>query len=268
MTRRPTGHTLCVLGAAALIVGGNAWTLVSATWNRTRATGGTLELTEDELGLPRLWGDSTALFLHLRWEVPGREPGDRRSPAWLTVARLEELGFDCRMPPDSPEAVRHYAALPALPVFLVLELRENAGQAAPPGRDRPSRLLAVDAGRDGEELRQKYGGTGRHVLVRGVVRVTCQVRSVREGTLLPEPRLRPLIETVLPDQVFVPPPWGELLQGLCAAGEDPGRNTAPRARFAARVSWGRNYEPLVEEVRLLPKEAGLGKREDRPVGGE
>ena len=258
MRRIPTARGLLVLAAAAVVVASNAWTLVSNARNRSDATGGTLELTERELRLPPLVGDSTALFLGLEWDVPSADPENHRSPDWLTPAKLTELGFDCRMPMTSPDVHDHYAAVPSVPVVLVLEYEGDAWKDARRGPDRTTRLFAVDAGREAAPLRQTYRDPRRYILVRGIVGLSLQDRSFRDGTPLPEPRLRGHIETLLPERIFVPRPFCPLLQDLRGHERDSHEEAGREPRFAVKVSWGRDLEPWVEDVRLLesPSQGG------------
>ena len=247
---------ILVLAAAAVVVASNAWTLVSSTRNRSEAIGGTVELTERELRLPPLLGDSTALFLELKWDVPSTDPGEHRAPDWLTPAKLEELGFDCRMPPASPDAHDHYSAVPPVPVYLVLEYEGDAWKNARFDPDRTTRLFAVDAGREASRLRDKYRDPKRNIIVQATVRLMYQDRSFRDGKPLPEPRLRGRIETILPDGIFVPRPHCRLLQDLRGHEDGPDDRSAREPRFAVKVSWGRAYEPWVEGVRLLTSNGG------------
>ena len=106
-------HTILLAAAGVVLLSSNAWVLVSVGRNRGAAPGGTVELTERELGLPFRIGDSTALALELRWTVFSSDPDHDRSPDWLDAAKLAELGFDCRVPLTNPQAREHYRSQPA-----------------------------------------------------------------------------------------------------------------------------------------------------------
>jgi len=252
-------RTLLLAAAAAVVVASSAWGLVSSVRNRSEAAGGTAELTERELGLPPPLADSTVLFLDLKWDVPTSEPEGHRSPDWLTPAKLSELGFDCRVPVTAPYARDHYDAQPPASVFLVLEYEGDAWKSARRGPDRTTRLFAVNAGRDAARLREEYRDPGRRIITRAIVRPMLQDRSFRDGTPLAEPRLRGWIVNLIPDQIFVPRPFCGRLQDLRldeprGRGDEPDGGAAREPRFAVRVSWGRDYEPWVEDVRLLKSE--------------
>lgn len=242
---------ILVLAAAALVLASNAWILVTTAHNRSEATGGTVELTEREIGLPPMWGDSTAIFLELKWDVMSEDRGHRRSPDWLTVAKLGELGFDCRMSVTDPDARGHYAMMPPAPVYLVLEYEGEAWKTAPRGPERRTRLFAVDAGLDAPRLRQKYPDSSRHIVARAVVGLTLEDRNFRDGAPLSEPRLRGWIQTLFPSRIFLPPPYSKVLQVLRRRGEDSEEGPGSEPRFAVKVSWGRDHEPWVEGLRLL-----------------
>jgi hypothetical protein len=242
---------ILVLAAAAVVLASNAWILVSTAHNRSESTGGTVELTERELGLPPMWGDSTAIFLDLKWNVRSGDPELSRSPDWLTLAKLGELGFDCRMPVTDPEARDRYAAVPPSPVYLVLEYEGEAWKTDPRGPEQRTRLYAVDAGLDAPRLRKMYPDPARHIVVRAVVGLRLVDRSFRDGAPFSEPRLRGSIQKLLPGHVFVPPPYSLVLQELRRRGEESEEKTGREPRFAVKISWGRDHEPWLEGVRLL-----------------
>ena len=251
-----------VLLAAAIVLVSNVWIVVSAGRNRSDTPGGTVELTERELGLPPRFGDSTALWLELRWEVSGTASEDERAPDWLSPAKLEELGFDCRVSAKSPSARDHYAAQSPAMVYLALEYEGEAWKAAERQRaghrahGPPTRLFVVDVGRDARELRAKHPDGARLIITHGIVRPFVQDRNLSDGTPLPEPRLRGRVLGVIPDQICVPLPFSRALQDL-RGGEDRAReDPAAEPRFAVTVSWGARYEPWAQSVRLLPAAGG------------
>lgn len=244
-----------VLAAAGLVMAANVGLIVSAARNRSGAAGGTLELTERELGLPPALGESTALFLELRWDVASSDPEDHRSPSWLTREKLIELGFDLGKPVTSPDAEGHYAATPPRPAYVVLELEGGAWRSAPNDSGRTTRLLAVDAGRDADALGARYPDRARHAIVHAVVRLDLKTHAPHGGPPLPEPRLRGWIAQIAPGEIFVPPRYSPQLLPLRRPEEEAERMPGGEPRFAARVSWGRSHEPWIEEVTLLPPQS-------------
>ncbi len=242
-----------LLAAAVVVVVANVWVVFTARSNRADASGGTVELTERELGLPVLMGDSTAMLLELKWDAVSRGRHEQRAPEWLGAAKLSELGFDCHVPATSPDARSHYSSLPSRLVYLVLEYDGEAAKKASAVNSTRTRLYVVDAGEEARLLRKRYPDNQRFVITRGVVRVRLEERDLQDGTPLPEPRVGGWIGSVVPDQVFVPQPFSQLLQPLRTHDVEPKEKPASEPRFTALVRWGKRYEPWVQSVRLLPE---------------
>jgi hypothetical protein len=239
-----------VLAAAVLVLVANAWVVVSAWRNRGDTPGGTVELTERELRLLPVSGDSTAVLLELRWGVASNEPDDDGAPAWLDAAKLQEVGFSCRVPVASSHAADHYNSMPPALLHVVLEF--DGESARKTGRNQASRLVVVDVGRDARQLRSKYPDTARHLISRGVVQPFLKKQNNHEKRPLPQPRLSARIQRVLPQLIFVPPPHSSVLQGLRRRPGSTQERGDLGPRYAVTVSWGRCYEPWVRSIRLLP----------------
>ncbi len=240
------------LAAAAVALVAHAWVLVSARYNRGAAPGGTLELTERELRLPFLLGDSTAMLMDLQWAIAAAPEKHRPFPDWLDQAKLSELGFDCQVPVTSPDARDHYRSQPPRLVYLVLEFEGEAWKQAGSDHVRGTRLFVTDAGRDPVRLRERHPDTRSKIITRGLVRLLFEDHNFRDGTKLVEPRLRGSIPMVLPNQVFVPRPFSGELQGLRPRAEESEGESNAEPRYAVTVAWGRNYEPWVQDLRRLP----------------
>jgi hypothetical protein len=241
--------------AAGVVVVANAWALLAAWQNRRDPRGGTVELTERELRLVSMPGESTVTMLDLKWDVLSEKPQEKGPPRWLDEKKLAELGFDCAIPVTSPIARQHYGSIAATPVFLVLEYQGEAWRQAHAQRKTTTRLFVVDAGRDARRLRERYPDTARHILARGLVRPFYQDREGHDDTLLAVPRLRGWIQVVSPGQIFVPRPHNRLLEQFQSHDLSGGEEAVREPRFAVTVSWGANYEPWVTAVRqLAPKD--------------
>ena len=234
-----------------------------------RSSGGTLELTERELPLVQVPWESTATLLELRWDVMSDTPDDRGPPAWLDATKLAELGYDCTVPMNSPNAKEHYTSLPPALVFLVLEYEGEAWRQACRDRKPKTRLFVVDAGRDADRLRDRYPDTTTHVLTRGVVRPFYQEHSLPGGTLLATPRLRGWVVNALPNHVFAPQPHGRVLEDFRDRDPSAAESSEREPRFMVTVSWGSNYEPWVQGVRRLTAESleTNAQHSKAPVGG-
>lgn len=244
-----------VLTAAVVVLAANAWVPITAWRNRSDPSGGTLELTERELRLVEVPWESTAMLLELRWDALSDDPEGRGPPSWLDATKLAELGFDCTLPLDRPNAKEHYTSMPSVSVFLVLEYEGEAWRQAAGDRKAKTRLFVVDAGRDARRLRERYPNDRKYAIARGVVRLSYCERSIPDGTPLATPRLQGRIETVLPSQIFVPRPDSRRLEEFRRRGRPAREPVEGEPRFAVTVSWGSNYEPWVQEVRRLAPEA-------------
>ena len=250
-----------LLAAALVVLTANLAVLVKGLRNRGDAPGGTVELTDRELRLPPMSGDSTAILLSLQWEALSTDPREGRAPEWLDAVKLEELGFDCRAPATNSHAREHYSAMLPLLRYVVLEYKREADARTARDQRPRSNLVAVDAGKDPLRLRQKYADLARYVITRGLVRPRVSDRSPQEAKPPPTPRLRGWIVELVPSTVFVPQPHSRKLQGLRQRGGRTQEDAAAPPRFAVTVSWGTAYEPWVRGVRLLgASESGSKER--------
>jgi hypothetical protein len=250
-------RSVLLLTAAVVVLAANAWSLIAAWRNRSGSPESTVELTERELRMAEMPWESTATLLELRWDVLSDPPREHGPPAWLDAAKLAEIGFDCTIPLSSKNAKEHYASMPSMLAYLVLEYEGDAWRQASRDRKPKTRLFVVDAGSDARLLRDRYPDAKRHVVVRGVVRLSYQDRSFPDGTLLATPRLQGWIANVLPSQVFVPRPHNRHLEALRHRGPPTEQPDGEAPRFAVTVSWGSNHEPWVRGVRpLVPQSPG------------
>jgi hypothetical protein len=244
-----------ILLAAALVLAADAFVLVKAALNRAGAPVETIELTERELRLVRPQRESTALFLRLAWEpAPGRfkfEDG----PGWFNQAKLEELGYDCRLPLADPSAPAHYGAMPAREAFAVLEYNQAALGDGNEGRSLWSRLLAVDVGRDLALLRKKYPDTRRFLIVPSLVSLIYQAKwDPNLRRYAPGAFLRGSIGQMLVSEISVPPSERRVLESLRQTTYDYFTTPEARARgprYSVVLYYGRNHEPWIGSCRLI-----------------
>ncbi len=273
-------HTL--IAGAALIVLTNGVALVGVAYNRSGDPDSVLALTQRELGMPYKWWrerENSGIALRLLWRAHEEEVGDEidrgtwyagvgGTAAWLTKAKLGELGFNVSQPESSDPGRRHYEKQLPKEVLLVLELdgpayaqarararryadREDALRAANPdkkefeqrskqARDRldreereNSRLFAVDAGLDAGALRSKYPDRAHYAIVRGRVHplVTGAGRSLRLSGYLGELSV---------DEISVPLEFRSVFEHALPAGAT---GVGSPARFDATVAFGKRLEP-------------------------
>ena len=232
--------------AVVVVLAANGWGLLGAWRNRSEPRGGKLELTERELRLEGAAMESTVTVLRLHWDFV--TSGDKaHEPAWLDVAKLTELGFDCRVAVTSPNAHNHYGSMPPRPVFLALEYEGKAWRNSGAPEKLKTRLFVVDAARDSQRLRERYPDAQHYIICRGLVRL---VFRERDGRTPATPRIDGALDSLCPAELFVPLPHSRVLRELRRGGPQ-GPDHSHEPRYAVRVCWGANYEPWIEGIRLL-----------------
>jgi hypothetical protein len=284
MMRWSRAHTL--IAGAVLIVLTNAVALVGVAYNRSGDPDSVLALTQRELQMSYKWWrdrENSGIAIRLLWRVHNEEIGDEGdtaswygvggAPAWLTKAKLGELGFDVSQPEDSDQGRRHYERQLPKEVLLILELdgpaylearerakrhadREDALRAANPdkkefeqrskdARDRMdreerqySRLFAVDAGLDAGALRAKYPDSAHYAIARG------QVRPLVTGSAL-SLKLAGYVSELSIDEINVPL---EFRNAFEHALPDAGTGMRRPVHFDATVAFGKRLEPWVTAV--------------------
>ncbi len=273
---------MALVFTAALVILTNAVLLAFVALNRSGEPEATIELTERELRLTPGDSENTGVVLTLAWSSPFDLGGRQavRYP-WFDRARLEAVGFDCRMPLDDPSAERFYQAQSMLsrPAFAVLEydgeswkkeLERELDQAernrqAPGGArvetpeaikeradnaiSRRSRLVVVDVGSNAGELRARYPDRTRFLVMRSFVSLVYLSKSRApngEG-----PRLTGIVANILPETVYVPREMrapGDVLSARPAPDEWPGALLKHDPRYRVTLAFGHRLEPRVVKV--------------------
>ena len=225
-----------VLLAVAAVLVSDAIALLEAARNRAGEPVESMQLTERELRLVRPTKESTALLLRLEWEPIWRWVRAEDGAEWFEKAKLEELGFDCRLPVTDPSAAAHYRAMGPKQVFAVLEYRESAGE------ENRSRLRVLDAGFDFARLRGKYGGQGRYLIVPGLVRLHPEYGGCLRGGLA----------DLCVGEISVPPQERKAFENLAQTSAEyfatpEGKAKGPR--YTAVIYYGKALEPWVASCR-------------------
>ena len=166
-----------LLAAAAVVLLANAFALIHAAINRSGQPEAEIVLTERELNyFPS--ADDSGVTLNLRWVdlspayySSALNPEDLEARTLLNQAKLEALGFDCRVAPSDPKAATFYSRPNARTGFVALEYDGAAWQSwiewreriehVPVGQKRAidyervsgTRLAVIDAGPDAAALR-------------------------------------------------------------------------------------------------------------------
>ncbi len=244
-----------LLAALALIVVTNAIVLAGVASNRRGAPDATLTLTERELPIGWVEKEDSGLSLRLDWNgLPWNRETD-----WFDQAKLQSLGFDCRVPPDDHKAELFYEkALPleryavlefegdAYKAWLALEQKEieemrrkvalrqetekalHASEASfAEERVRRSRLDLVDVGRDAAELRRRYADRSRFIVAAATVRLSLMARRKTEDGKEHPASLRGDVSEILISAIHVPLGWRPLFDALRAEEERASRTKTP-----------------------------------------
>jgi hypothetical protein len=234
-----------ILGIA-IILATNAIALIMAAKNRSGAPLQTIELTERELGLQIMGQENSGVAMRLNWHRQNED-------TFLDRAKLEAIGFDCRLPEGA--AAKDVSPLPRA-AYVALEYEGKAWEQwsqRPESEKRPnqyspqpsfaSRLFPVDVSRSFSELRNRYPDRSKFLIVAAVVRARIQdVGDQKTGTPKPD-RIVGFVAAVLPSDINVPLPYAKLLSSLkTPAGQEP--------RYLVTLQYGSNLEPWVSSVKL------------------
>jgi hypothetical protein len=245
--------------AAAVVLITDAISLFQVYRNRSGGPLAAIELTESELHLDRPQRESTAYSLRIVWERMFRDFKFEDGPGWFGRAKLEEIGYDCRLPLSDPAASAHYRGMPPRQAFAVFEYDANAGVGAAGDRSAWSRLRPVDAGRTFAALRGKYADQRRYLVAPATVRLLYAAR--RDPTTrkeLPGAYLRGEVADLVVGLVSVPPDLRPLFAGLGRTTReylDQPESKSRGPRYAVTLFYGKRYEPWVASARLLPAAA-------------
>jgi hypothetical protein len=244
-----------ILVAAALVLSADGFVLVKAALNRSGPPAAAVEVTERELRLVRPQHESTAIFLELAWEPRWQEFKFEDGPGWFGKAKLEELGYDCRLSPADPAARQHYGAIPAKQAFAVLEYDDAAWRDSAEDRSTRSRLLAIDAGTGFALLRRKYPDPSRYLIVPSLVMLRHEAKwDANARRFAPGGYLRGAIVEMLVGQVSVPPSERRVLESLTEPTSDYFAGAEARfrgPRYSTVLYYGRNHEPWIGPCRRI-----------------
>lgn len=163
--------------------------------------------------------DSSVNF-NIRWQYPGM-PETRDDWGWprIWIARdaLQRLGFDCSVPPASPDAQAFYRRQPSRRAFVAMQLATSGAG-----------LTLLEAAVDANALRGRYPDSNHVVILPAVV--TIQVAS---GTGVAA--LTAIVDKV-PTQIHIPKPFSTQIR------------THANAPFRLHLTYGTLHEPRVTGV--------------------
>ncbi|WP_376689940.1 DUF4824 family protein [Wenzhouxiangella sp. EGI_FJ10409] len=257
--------------AIVLVALVNAWLLAGVAWNRSGEPEAVLALTERELALPSgRWARRENSGVALSIRRVGRDAD------WLDRDKLAALGFDVdgrearAADRRRPLARRAFVALefdgPAFDALVAAQQDEletlRVGLDSDEANRRQveraraslerlerveSRLVAIDAARDAEALRERYPDRDRYAVMPARLRMYTVSRPGGE-----QAEVRGRIESLLPRRVHVPRRFQAPLQQ--ATQEHRAPHDAP-PRFRVRLAFGRSGAPWVTGIEPMGEAA-------------
>jgi hypothetical protein len=270
-----------LLAAIALLVISNAFVLAHVAMNRSGEPDSEMELTARELQYYGSRSDNSSVVLMLRWTntAPEYPTGTPNEPAgWFDAKKLEDLGFDLRVPADSPKASRFYENLRSREAFVALELEGPAWGAWLQDREprlqtetsygpqvslrervdierqTTPRLVAVDVSLDADALRRKYPDRKRVMILPALVRAMLSMKlpASNEGPARAA-YLRGAITRLAIESINVPEPLSRRFDGQSYTPwtYDGNRLKINQPPYSVLLRVGSKYEPWVVDMKLL-----------------
>ena len=254
-----------LLAAAVIVLLANAFALIHAAINRSGQPEAEITLTERELNYSSS-ADDSGVTLNLRWvdtsAMPyssALNPDDLEARTLLSQAKLEDLGFDCRVAPSDPKADIFYARQRARTGLVALEYdgavwhswiewRERTAQSeAERTGQKPaidyerisgSRLAVIDAGPDAAALRARHPERNRVLILPAVIRMSLSPPwpPTKERPGRPA-RLTGYVQEI-PSEIHVPRPFSDRFR-------KPNRAAIA---YRVRLRFGRLLEPWVTGI--------------------
>jgi hypothetical protein len=289
-------YGLCIAIGLLIIVNVIVWAGVA--YNRSGEPDTTITLTERELPLDsyRLYADRENTGLSLKLDFSNRDYfprlfpsggfNDHSSTEWFDKAKLEAIGFDCKLPLNDPSAEIHYQRMLPRKTYAVLEYNGSAWEswlaaerngliekekqaqkdAINPERlkdarkefDREfrtrSRLFIIDVANDPNALRKQYVEKEKYLIVPATAQLIFQTTYEDNGKKVH--RLLGTINNILTDTMYVPKNHRPILEKLLREkrGEENRDYSYRRERgpsYEAKVHYGKRFEPWIADIREL-----------------
>lgn len=274
------------LAACLVLLLANAYLFLQVALNRSGEPDATLNLTGREVEICD-WvspetpgGTGRPIRVQLVWNRKAA------TSSWLDTAKLEAIGFDCRVPADSPGASQHYGKMRPRQTFVVLEYEGRAYEAwrreiegkikaleeedskrglspAEKGRLKdykqslinPSRLFPIDVGNDPRQLRQRYPDRSRLIIAPAVVKIDYGSLLGLKSEKVAEKKIWGDLSYLLVERITLSDQQCARLEEMVrqlqvSAGRSRREWGSPQLiRFT--ICYGRNYEPWVADFRRL-----------------
>lgn len=227
--------------------------------------------------------ENSGVSLRMNWRVPSAERNWNFSysggnPAWLDQAKMASLGFDVSPSKDMQDNFRWSSRQLAKEVLLVLELdgpayqqalqraqqyaaeqdtklaalpddkamQQNAKRAHEEARREEqdnSRLFAIDAGLDLNELRAQYPDHNRYAIVRA---------QVRPSFVGGQSKIAGYIDRISIDEINVPHKYHTAFDIRVRPAIER-MQTSGRRTFEASVAFGQRLEPWLIDISATEK---------------
>lgn len=284
---------LGLLAACLLLLLANVFLFLRVSLNRSGDPDATVILTGREVEI----SDQPHPAANLAQERPIRVKisWKHRDPAswfndfplsWFDTDKLQSIGFDCRVPANSPEAYQHYRRMRPRQTFVVLEYHGSAYEAWRRQTERKirdleekkkrgelskkeqdllddyrqslinqSRLFCIDVGNDPKELRQRYSDRSRFIITPAAVRLAYEsLQNLRSKKSAGE-EVRGEISYLLVDHLTLSDQQcarlEEMIRRLQVSADKRGWRWGAPQHVRFTICYGRNYEPWVADFSRL-----------------
>jgi hypothetical protein len=217
---------------------------------------------------------------HINYSRPFLFSGYSTNPEWLDRNKLEELGFDFDNRFSNSDYYEHRKVTVPKEVYLVLEydgdsyqealtrakqsvVKEQESLNAKPEDEiiqkrlnnakrwlqfeqiEASRLFAVDAGLNLDQLRSQYVDHSKYIFVKGLVTTRYY------GNPKKKPDIAGHIKRLSVPSIHVPVQYRKLFEGITTQPYVRGDGPPRSPRFTVDLAYGSRLEPWIIEVRNL-----------------
>lgn len=231
----------------------------------------------------RFYRENSGLALRLVWRVLGSNEDEISysnwsSPAWLDAEKLQELGFDTDLLLSTEKGFNRQKESISKEVFIVLEKSgdsykeslaraqralekqekalelnkndknlkskvEDAQKRLQRERIEESRLFAIDAGVDKENLRARYGDQTKFIITKAIIRPGYHYRDKNSA-------ITGYISRLSVGSIHVSLKYLKSFDALLAQ-QHSSKDTTNAPRYEVDIAYGRRLEPWILSVRNL-----------------
>jgi hypothetical protein len=230
------------------------------------------------LQLPyNIYEENSGLALKLAWRTVGYNENNMWGPpVWLDAEKIEELGFDIHAFLSSDDTITDYRQPLPREVFIVLEKdgepyreavrraeakfkkEKKAFELNPDDKDlryayeraekrlkrerlSETRLFAIDAGLDFNELRDMYGDQNRFIVTKGLIRAQFDQC---------DKKVSGRISDLSVENIHVPLKQRQVFDSILAQTKDAEDDIVP-PRYEVELAFGKRLEPWIVSVKKI-----------------